>query len=45
MASEITLEVWVRPTRNHRGCIISVEEGAGITRKERFRIEVSNNSI
>ena len=45
MGPEITIEVWVRPTENRRGCIFAVEEGAGSSRKERFRIEVSNNSI
>jgi hypothetical protein len=45
MAPEITIEVWVRPTVNHKSCIFAVEEGAGGSRKERFRIEASNNSI
>jgi hypothetical protein len=30
---------------NHKSCIFAVEEGAGGSRKERFRIEASNNSI
>jgi hypothetical protein len=45
MGPEITIEVWVRPNGEQRGCIISVEEGAGSARRERFRIEVSNNTI
>ena len=45
MAPEITIEVWVLPTLNQKSCIIAVEEGAGASRKERFRIEASNNSI
>ena len=39
MAPEITIEVWVNPNGNQRGCIIAVEEGAGGSRRERFRIE------
>ena len=45
MGPEITTEIWVRPIGAQRGCIIAVEEGAGGSRKERFRIEVMNNSI
>lgn len=45
MAPELTIEVWMRPTVNQKSCIIAVEEGAGGSRKERFRIEASNNSI
>jgi hypothetical protein len=40
MGPEITIEVWVRPNGEQRGCIMSVEEGAGSARRERFRIEV-----
>jgi hypothetical protein len=40
MGPEITVEVWVLPDGNQKGCIIAVEEGAGSARRERFRIEV-----
>ena len=45
MAPEITIEMWVNPNGDQRGCIMAVEEGAGGSRKERFRIEAQNNNI